>query len=186
MPGQRPPLTTSRKEVLTDGSDEQFRRMVYALVQSVSRLLAFRDVFGRELDITPSQFTVLMSTAHCQGTTGVAIRDIADHAAMAATHVTTEVGRLKRKGLISKRPSPSDGRSVLVSLSPAGRKSIERVTPLIQDINDILFEHLDLKSMTLIHDFAKRLIFNAELAMGEVRRRRLESGSQMLSETTTV
>jgi len=186
MPPHRPPLTTSRKEILTNGSDEQFRRMVYALVQSVSRLLAFRDVFGRELGITPSQFTVLMAIAHCQDASGVAIRDIADHAAMAATHVTTEVGRLKRKGLISKRPSPSDGRSVLVSLSPEGRKSIERVMPLIRDINDILFEHLDPKSMVLIHDFAKRLIFNAELAMGEVRRRRLENGTRMLAEVAAV
>jgi DNA-binding MarR family transcriptional regulator len=186
MAAPHPPLTISRKDILAEGSDDQFRRMVYALVQSVSRLSAFRDVFGRELDITPSQFTVLMGIAHCQGTAGVTVRDIADHVAMAATHVTTEVGRLKRKGLVSKRPSPSDGRSVLVALSPAGRASIERVMPLIRDINDILFEHLDPKSMKVIHDFAMRLISNAELAMGEVRRRRLEKASGMLSEAAAV
>jgi hypothetical protein len=50
--------------------------------------------------------------------------------------------------------------------------------PLIQDVNDILFEHLDPKSMNLIHDLAKHLISNAELAMGEVRRCRLKSGAQ--------
>ena len=74
--------------------------MVYALVQGVSRLSTFRDVFGRQLGITPSQFAVLMSVAHCQGRSGVTIRGLADHAAMAPTHVTTEVGRLTRKNLL--------------------------------------------------------------------------------------
>src|SRR4051812_42419769 len=98
----RSPRTISRKQALVRGSDDQFRRMVYALVQCVSRLSAFRDVFGKELGVTPSQFAVLMGVAHCQGDLGVTIRDLADHVAMASTHVTTEVGRLKRKGLLRK------------------------------------------------------------------------------------
>ena len=60
--------------------------------------LACRDAFGRELDLTPSQFVVLMGVAHCQGTEGVTIRELADHVALASTHVTTEVGRLERTG----------------------------------------------------------------------------------------
>ena len=36
----RPPVTISRKEFLIQGSDAEFRRSIYAMVQSVGRLLA--------------------------------------------------------------------------------------------------------------------------------------------------
>lgn len=148
--------------------------MVYALVQGVSRLSAFRDVFGRQLGITPSQFAVLMSVAHCQGASGVTIRGLADHAAMAPTHVTTEVGRLTRKNLLVKKPSPNDGRSVLVSLTPQGQAAVDGLVPFMRDINNILFKELDAATMTAVYDFSRRLMINAETAMSEVRRRKLE------------
>jgi len=173
-----PPLTISRKQALVRGSDEQFRRMVYALVQGVSRLSTFRDVFGRQLGITPSQFAVLMSVAHCQGGSGVTIRGLADHAAMAPTHVTTEVGRLTRKNLLMKKPSPNDGRSVLVSLTPQGQAAVDGLVPFMRDINNILFQDLDAATMTAVYDFSRRLMINAETAMAEVRRRKLEGDDE--------
>jgi DNA-binding MarR family transcriptional regulator len=148
--------------------------MIYALVQSVSRLSAFRDIFGRQIGVTPSQFAVLMSVAHCQGRTGVTIRGVADHAAMAATHVTTEVGKLKRKGLVIKKPSPHDGRSVLVFLTPKGQAAIDGLVPFMRDVNDTLFKDLDAATMTIVYEFSKRLLINAEAAMAEVRQRELE------------
>jgi hypothetical protein len=94
----RPPSSISRKDFVVDGSDAAFRRSIYALVQSVSRLLLCREAFGRELDLTPSQFAVLMSVAHGQGRDGITIRELAEHVGLAPTHVTTEVGRLEREG----------------------------------------------------------------------------------------
>ena len=108
----RPPVTISREDFLIEGSDADFRRSIYAMIQSVGRLLACRDAFGRELDLTPSQFAVLMGVAHCQQREGVIIKDLADHVGLAATHVTTEVGRLERAGYLIKKPSPADRRSV--------------------------------------------------------------------------
>jgi DNA-binding MarR family transcriptional regulator len=148
--------------------------MVYALVQGVSRLSAFRDDFGRQLGITPSQFAVLMSVAHCQGSSGVTIRALADHAAMAATHVTTEVGKLMRRGLLKKKASPSDRRSVLVSLTSQGQAGIDSLVPFVRDINDILFKDLDAATMNVVYEFSRRLMINAESASAEVRKRKLE------------
>ena len=173
-----PSLTVSRKKVLVKGSDEQFRRMIYALVQGVSRLSTFRDIFGRQIGVTPSQFAVLMSVAHCQGCSGVTIRGLADHAAMAATHVTTEVGKLKRKGLVLKKPSPNDGRSVLVLLTSKGEAAIDGLVPFMRSVNDALFKELDAATMKTVYEFSKRLLINAEAAMVEVRKREMESEMQ--------
>lgn len=172
MPAPQPLLTTSRPELLQKGSDEQFRRMLYVLVQCVSRLLAFRDAFGREMGVTPSQFAVLMSVAHLQGTQGVTIRDIAEHVVMAAPHVTTEVGKLEKEGLLQKKPSPHDGRSVLVSLTRSGRAAMESIMPLVRDANDTLFADLDFKTMIKVQDFAQHVAINADVAMAQLRRAR--------------
>jgi DNA-binding MarR family transcriptional regulator len=177
--GYRLPVTISRSEFLTNGSDADFRRSIYAMVQSVGRLLACRDAFGRELDLTPSQFVVLMGVAQCQGTEGVTIRELADHIALASTHVTTEVGRLERAGFLAKRPSASDRRSVRVSLMPHGEEEIVRVAPFIRLINDTLFRDIDPDALRAAHHVARKLILNSENALAEVRRHHLEKSTTM-------
>ena len=49
---------------------------------------------------------VLIGAAYAQGRDGVSIRSLADHIQLAPTHVTTEVGRLIRKGLLMKKINP--------------------------------------------------------------------------------
>ncbi|MEW6645287.1 MAG: MarR family winged helix-turn-helix transcriptional regulator [Pseudomonadota bacterium] len=165
-----PPPTISRTDYLVDGSDTRFRESIYAMVQSASRLLACRDTFGAELKLTASQFAVLMGVAYRQGKTGVTIKDLAEHVALASTHVTTEVGRLTRKKLLVKRPNATDRRSVQVSLSPAGKKEVARVASLVKAVNDVLFAGIDPDALETARQVAQRLIRNSEDAMAEVRR----------------
>lgn len=44
--------------------------------------------------------------------------------------MTSRLDRLERGGLIERQPSPTDRRSVLVCLTPAGRALIDKVLPL--------------------------------------------------------
>ncbi len=174
----RPPVTISRKEFLIQGSDAEFRRSIYAMVQSVGRLLACRDAFGKELSLTPSQFVVLMGVAHAQGPDGVTIRDLADHVALASTHVTTEVRRLEEAGLLVKRPSPVDKRSVRVFLQPRGEQQVARVAPFIRLINDVLFQDIDPDALKTAQHVARQLILNSESALAEIRKHHLQRKEQ--------
>jgi DNA-binding MarR family transcriptional regulator len=130
-------------DYLERGSDDWFREAIYTTVRALRSLLACRDAFGRELRLTASQFAVLMGVAYRQGPHGVSIRDLAHHIATAPTHVTTEVGQLMRNGYLQKRPSPFDGRGVLVSLSAKGRGAVEHVAPLVRAVNDVLFTGIE-------------------------------------------
>ncbi len=170
----RPPLTVSREDFLVGGSDASFRSSIYTMVQCVSRLLACRDAFGRELDLTPSQFAVLMGVAHAQGEDGVTIRDLAEYVALAPTHVTTEVGRLETLGLLTKRQSDTDRRSVRVSLLPHAEAEVARVAPFVRLVNDTLFRGIDARSLGIAHQVARQLILNSETALAEIRRHQLE------------
>src|SRR5207253_5701832 len=113
-----PPATVTLPPMLKSGGDVAFRETLYLMALTFSRLHTCREAFGRALDLTASQFIVLIGTAYQQGSEGVTIRALADHTQLAATHVTTEVGRLIDKGLLTKQASTLDRRSVLVRLSP--------------------------------------------------------------------
>jgi len=163
------PSTISRRDYYKDGSDDWFRDSLYRLVQALSRLLVCREAFGRRLGLTGSQFTVLMGVAYRQGNTGITIAALANYIGLAATHVTTEVGRLIRKGLLIKRPNENDGRSVLISLSPKGEAEVEAVSPMVRKINDLLFMNVDRKQFDATNELAKTLLINAEYAIAEIR-----------------
>jgi DNA-binding MarR family transcriptional regulator len=167
----RPPVTISRRDYLQDESDALFRESIYAMVQCVQRLLMCRDAFSREIGLTSSQFAVLMGVAHRQGRDGVTVKALAEHVALATTHVTTEVGRLERAGLLVKAPHATDKRSVLLSLSPEGESAIARVAPLVRTINDLLFRDIGARELTSARKVAQTLVINSEYAMAELRSR---------------
>jgi len=118
--------------MLAGGNDLAFRETVYLMALAFGRLYSCREAFGRALSLTAPQFIVLIGTAHRQGKEGVTIRALADHTQLAATHVTTEVGRLITKGLLTKQANARDRRSVLVRLSPKGEAAIRAVNPLLR------------------------------------------------------
>jgi DNA-binding MarR family transcriptional regulator len=169
--GFRPPRTISRRDFLRDGGDEWFREVIYATVEALGRLLACRNAFGRALGLTASQFAVLMGVAFRQGATGVTIRDLARHVALAPTHVTTEVGRLIRRGYLAKRPSPRDRRSVLVSLTARGERAIAGVAPLVRGANDVLFQGVAPADLEIVSRTMRRVTSNSDVALAELRRR---------------
>jgi len=165
-----PPLTVSHPDLVLSGSDRKFREMIYLMVLAFGRLQFFREAFGRAMSLTGSQFVVLMGTAHRQGSEGISIRALADHTHLAATHVTTEVGKLIAKGLLTKSANLHDRRSVLVRLAPAGEEAIREVTPLVRRVNDVLFQHVTAKDLATIVEFLGALSLNSDYAEVEVRR----------------
>jgi MarR family transcriptional regulator, organic hydroperoxide resistance regulator len=166
-----PPLTVSHPAMLASGSDVVFRETLYAMVLAFSRLIACREAFGRALALTGSQFAVLVGTAYRQGRDGVSIRALADHVQLAPTHVTTEVGRLVRKGLLAKRVNRRDRRGVLVTLSPRGEVAVRKISPFLRSVNDLLFQDISRKELAAVTRFLRVFLRNGEEALAEIRRR---------------
>lgn len=165
-----PPLTVSHPDLLVEGTDTKFREMIYLMVVAFGRLQFFREAFGRAMSLTGSQFVVLMGAARHQGIEGVSIRALADHTHLASTHVTTEVGKLIGKGLLTKSVNMRDRRGVLVRLTAAGEKAICEVTPFVRRVNDVLFQHVRAKDLATIVELLSALSLNCDYAEVEVRR----------------
>ncbi len=168
--GFAPPLTVSHRDLLVGGEDVAFRRSLYLMVLAFSRLQTCREAFGRALGLTGSQFAVLIGTAYQQHDDGVSVRALADHIQLAATHVTTEVGRLIDKGLLTKSVNRHDRRGVLVRLSARGEAAVREVAPFVRRINDLLFAGASRKDFATVSAFLTRFAANSEEALDELRR----------------
>lgn len=164
------PHTVSHAALLTNGGDEPFRQTLYFMVLAFGRLLTCREAFGRAMSLTGSQFAVLIGTAYRQQTEGVSIRALADHVQLAPPHVTTEVGRLVRKGLLTKRINSRDRRGVLVKLSGRGEAALLQVAPLVQTINDLLFADVSRTDFAAVSRFLRLFARNTERAVAEIAR----------------
>jgi DNA-binding MarR family transcriptional regulator len=164
------PPTVSHSDIGKFGSDDAFRLTSYTMIQAAGRLHAIREAFGRAIDVTGSQWAVLIGTAARQQTEGVSIRVLADYIHLAPTHVTTEVGRLIRKGLLRKRANKKDRRGVLVQLSPQSEAALVGLTPLVRRINDILFQNISRREFDVTTKFLAVFVLNTEYALAELRR----------------
>jgi DNA-binding MarR family transcriptional regulator len=171
-----PPLTVSHGEMLTAGTDVAFRESLYLMVLAFSRLQTCREAFGRALGLTGTQFAVLIGTAYGEGgdqggvQSGVSIRALADHIQLAATHVTTEVGRLTAMGLLTKTINRRDRRGVLVRLSRRGEAAVGEVAPFVRRVNDRLFAGISRRDFAVVSAFLSRFAANSEDALDEIRR----------------
>ena len=168
--GFAPPLTVSRRDLLAGGEDVAFRRSLYLMVLAFSRLQTCREAFGRALGLTGSQFAVLIGTAYRQHDDGVSVRALADHIQLAPTHVTTEVGRLIDKGLLSKSVNRQDRRGVLVRLSGRAETAVREVAPFVRRVNDLLFAGVSREDFAVVSAFLSRFAANSEDALDEIRR----------------
>lgn len=164
------PRTVTHAALLENGSDEGFRDTLYLMVLAFGRLIACREAFGRAMALTGSQFAVVVGTAYTQQAEGVSIRALAEHVQLAPTHVTTEVGRLIRMGLLTKRPNARDRRGVLVKLSRRGEAALVQVTPFLQQVNDLLFTDISRKDFAAVSRFLQAFAANSDVAVTEIRR----------------
>ncbi|MGF7161848.1 DNA-binding MarR family transcriptional regulator [Rhodoligotrophos appendicifer] len=164
-----PPKTVSHDDLLVNGSDDTFRHVIYLIVEVLGRLTACREAFGRSVGLTGSQFAVLIGVAYRQGNAGISIKALAQYVHLAPTHVTTEVGRLIRLGLLAKRAANKDRRSVLVSLTGDGEAMVLHVTSLVRRINDVLFAGLNAADLVAAQSIFGRLSRNGELAIAEIK-----------------
>lgn len=51
---------------------------------------------------------------------------LATHEAVTQPAMTGLIGRLEAQGLVNRTPDPSDGRAVLIGITPAGEEHVER------------------------------------------------------------
>jgi len=84
--------------------------------------------------------------------------DLADRLVHSRSGLTYQAGQLAEAGLIAKGPSPDDERSVIASLTPAGRALLGRVmTGHVQVVQSLLLEPLTAEDVAKLGDVLGRV-----------------------------
>jgi DNA-binding MarR family transcriptional regulator len=136
------PLTTSRPELLSDGGDESFRTFVHDLLAFGGRLREVRDSLASLVGLSGPSYTILISIARLGARDEVRVTSLVHHLNVSQPFVSAEVHKLVAAGLVDKAPSVTDGRSVSLSVTAAGRERLESLAPQQREINDLVFRGL--------------------------------------------
>jgi DNA-binding MarR family transcriptional regulator len=93
-------------------------------------------------DLSYVQFEIL-ARLNDQPTGSMRMTDLADGLVYSRSGLTYQAGLLEKRGLIERRPSAEDERSVVVSVTDAGRELIAVVLPgHIEVVRELLFDPL--------------------------------------------
>jgi DNA-binding MarR family transcriptional regulator len=91
------------------------------------RFLRVRETAARAAGIEPQQYLVLLQLKGLEPRGPVTIGTLAERLQVRHHSAVELVNRLARRGLVHRRPSPSDRRRVVVGLRPAGEAILRRL-----------------------------------------------------------
>jgi MarR family transcriptional regulator, organic hydroperoxide resistance regulator len=160
--GYQPPVTITRRALLVEGSDVEFRRLIYRLLLVEERLRRARDFLARRIGLSGPQYTLLITVAYLQGASGIPVRSLAKNLRVTSAFITSESRRLIELGLLAKRPNPHDSRSTLISVTAAGRRRIGKLIPELRTINNAFFARVSARSFRAATGFLEQLLAGSQ------------------------
>jgi MarR family transcriptional regulator, organic hydroperoxide resistance regulator len=163
---QTPPLTISRPEMLVDGSDRHFRRLVHSLFGFLARHEAVRSGHAARIGLVGIEYTVLISIRHLAVEEGdVNVNRVAEHLHLSGTFVTTVTNKLLKRGLIHKSVDPADRRRVKLEVSDNGDALLAELAPVQRQVNDVQFGCLSASEFLQLLEMVDRLIESSDRAV---------------------
>jgi MarR family transcriptional regulator, organic hydroperoxide resistance regulator len=164
-PTRQAALTISRPELLVDGSDQQFRRLVHNLFSFLARHSSVREGHGALINLAGIEYTMLISIGHLSAEGNVSVKDVADHLHLSGAFTTVITNKLLQKRLIEKAGHPVDRRRLCLTVTARGREMLERLAPIQRQVNDVQFGCLTAREFTSLVDMIERLVKSSEQAM---------------------
>ena len=108
-----------------------------AMRRARGRWAALPEALG---PLTPSQFLLVVPLL---GEAPLSVRELAEGAGIAAPTATRTLDALEAQGLIVRRHSLEDRRSVLVELTDDGRKAVVAARAVVRERRKALYEALE-------------------------------------------
>jgi MarR family transcriptional regulator, organic hydroperoxide resistance regulator len=163
---KKAPLTISRPEMLVNGSDRHFRRLVHGLFGFFARHEEVRRGHGARIGLAGIEYTTLISIRHLDAEEGdVNVNRIADHLYLSGAFVTTITNKLLKRGLIHKSIDAADRRRVKLQVSEKGDALLAELAPVQRQVNDVQFGCLSQAEFLHLLDLVERLIGSGDDAV---------------------
>ncbi|MDO8298349.1 MarR family winged helix-turn-helix transcriptional regulator [Lacisediminimonas sp.] len=162
---QPAPLTVSRPELLTEGSDAKFRQLVHNMFALASRHESMRAGHGARIGLTGIEYTFLISVRHLEVEGDVSVKQLAEHLHLSGAFATTMIGKLIKRGLVTKEVDPGDRRRLSVKVTAMGHALLSELAPTQRQVNDIQFGCLSKSEFNVLFGLIERLIDSSDKAL---------------------
>lgn len=159
------PLTVSRPELLVDGSDREFRRLIHGLLAFTAVTTAVRDTHAALVGLQGAPYTILLCIRHLAAEGPVMVRDVADHLRLSGSFITMETNKLSKLGLLEKTRQGTDRRRVALTLTPGCIALLDSIADLRRQVNDIEFGVLSKDEFRELISLIYRLTESGERAL---------------------
>jgi DNA-binding MarR family transcriptional regulator len=90
------------------------------------RFLASSEAIARSAGVTTQQYQAML-VIKARSSKGIILKELAAEMLLAPNGAVQLIDRMERLGLVRRRPSPTDGRSVIVSLTSQGSRALRRL-----------------------------------------------------------
>jgi DNA-binding MarR family transcriptional regulator len=158
------PLTVTRPELLNDGTDRDFRKLVHNIFAFMARHETIRDGHARQIGLAGVEYTILISIGHLGLDGDVNVKTIADHLHMSGAFVTTVTSKLQTLGLVEKTQDSVDRRRISLAITEKGKALLRKLAPYQREINDVEFEPLSRDDFQAISRILEALIDSSDKA----------------------
>jgi DNA-binding MarR family transcriptional regulator len=139
-PAERfPPLSISMETFLKDGTDREFRHLIYSLLSLSALMLRHREYYAWYIGVTGSQYSMMAVIAEARLAT---VGYVAEQMGVASQFVTAEINKLIGKKIIEKTPNETDRRSMYLRLTLKGQNLLRELGPIRRESNDLMYGSL--------------------------------------------
>jgi DNA-binding MarR family transcriptional regulator len=156
------PLTISRDELLVDGGDGVFRRMVHAFFAFNARHETIRDGHARRIGLAGTEYTILISIAHLGQNVPVNVKTVAEHLHVTTGFITNTTRKLQSRGLVRKTRDTTDRRKTNLTVTPKAIALLEELAPFQRPVNDAEFGSLSRAEFLQLSGMIERLVSSSE------------------------
>jgi MarR family transcriptional regulator, organic hydroperoxide resistance regulator len=160
-----PPLSISSEAFLADGTDAEFRQLIYNFLGLAALFLDARECFAAFIGVSAPQYSMMVAIGEARETTATSL---AARLHVSTAFVAAEIGKLVSRQIVARRPSTSDRRSAILTLTPRGKSLIRHLGPYRRVGNDGIFGSLTRPQADQFKDLTSLLLANAQKALAEL------------------
>lgn len=155
----------SDPRLLLDGSDLQVRRLLHGFLMLGSRLQKLHAAVASVMQLTESQYIILMSTRHLGAINPPSISELAKYLNLSHSFVTNQVAVLCERKLLAKQTDKNDGRVMLLSLTQEAFRLMDQSMPKIAKLNDVILASIPADQIPGLLSILQATITNADTAL---------------------
>ncbi len=150
----------------SDGPAEPPSTLLYLMKQVELAVRAELDELARPLGLTALQYTALTVLERHPD---IAAAHLARHSFVTGQTMADMVTSLLNRGLIDRHRDPADRRRLVIALTPAGRRLLDRLRPQVAALQDrMLSLHSDAQATELRHslELCRQALRDEKIAAG--------------------